>query len=197
MNDEPFISSISHDELIQLPQIEFRGEITLVESLKYIEEVLIFLKSQKFLGFDTETRPSFKKGLINKVSLLQLASPERVILFRLNKIGFPVELAKILADEKIVKVGAAIRDDIRILQKLQTFKPGGFIDLQHIVKDYGIENKGVRKLAGIILKGRVSKSQQLTNWEAPEITENQKIYAATDAWICLRMFQNLMDLKNE
>lgn len=197
MNDEPFISSISHEELIQLPQIEFRGEITLVESLKYIEEALIFLKSQKFLGFDTETRPSFKKGLINKVSLLQLASPERVILFRLNKIGFPVELAKILADEKIVKVGAAIRDDIRILQKLQTFKPGGFIDLQHIVKDYGIENKGVRKLAGIILKGRVSKSQQLTNWEAPEITENQKIYAATDAWICLRMFQKLRDLNNE
>jgi ribonuclease D len=197
MNKEPFLPSISPEELHALPPIEFAGQITLVDRIKYIGEAADFLNSQKILGFDTETKPSFKKGQINSVSLLQLSASDRVFLFRLNKTGLPVHLAQILANPKILKIGAAIRDDIRILQKLQRFVPAGFIDLQDIVTNYGIENKGVRKLAGIILKGRISKSQQLTNWEAPDFTESQKLYAATDAWVCLKMYEKLMEYNHE
>jgi ribonuclease D len=196
MSNFVFPPSISSEELLELPVAEFCGEITLVERHDQLEGPLNYLRSQKILGFDTETKPSFKKGMINKVSLLQLAAGKRVFLFRLNKIGLPRTLADILASEKNLKIGAAIRDDIRILQKLQTFSAKGFIDLQHIVKDFGIENKGVRKLAGIILQKRISKSQQLTNWEAPEMTEAQKIYAATDAWVCLEMYKKLMEIRN-
>ena len=196
MNKPVFFPSISSEELLQLPVAEFSGEITLVDGHEQLEGAINYLRSQKVLGFDTETKPSFKKGVINKVSLLQLAVRNRVFLFRLNKIGLPKALAEILANENILKIGAAIRDDIRILQKLQTFSAAGFIDLQHIVKDFGIENKGVRKLAGIILQKRISKSQQLTNWEAPEMTEGQKIYAATDAWVCLEMYVKLLEIRN-
>ena len=197
MNNELFLPSISPEELSLLPPIEFSGKITLVDRGKFLNEAVAFLKSQKKLGFDTETKPSFKRGQINSVSLLQLSAADRVFLFRLNKIGLPFQLAEILSNPKILKIGAAIRDDIRILQKLQKFVPAGFIDLQNIVTDFGIENKGVRKLAGIILKGRISKSQQLTNWEAPEFTESQKLYAATDAWICLKMYEKLMESNHE
>lgn len=197
MNKEPFLTSISPEELHALPPIEFGGQITLVDRGKLVNEAVTFLKSQKKLGFDTETKPSFKKGNINSVSLLQLSAADRVFLFRLNKIGLPVQLVEILANPKILKIGAAIRDDIRILQKLQKFIPAGFIDLQNIAVNYGIENKGVRKLAGIILKGRISKSQQLTNWEAPDFTESQKLYAATDAWVCLKMYEKLMEYNHE
>lgn len=195
MSSELFQPEITPEELSLLPVIEFTGQIILVDRPGLINEALDFLEQQKFLGFDTETRPSFKKGRINSVSLLQLAADERVYLFRLNKIGLPHRLATILATEKIKKIGAAIRDDIRILQKLQKFSPGGFIDLQQYVGQFGINDKGVRKLAGIILKGRISKSQQLTNWDAEEITGGQKIYAATDAWVCLKMYMKLLENK--
>lgn len=195
MSSELFQPEITSEELSLLPVIEFTGQIILVDRPGLINEALDFLEQQKFLGFDTETRPSFKKGRINSVSLLQLAADERVYLFRLNKIGLPHRLATILATEKIKKIGAAIRDDIRILQKLQKFSPGGFIDLQQYVGQFGINDKGVRKLAGIILKGRISKSQQLTNWDAEEITGGQKIYAATDAWVCLKMYMKLLENK--
>ncbi len=197
MNNTPFPPFISQEELSNLPPIEFSGEITLVESIGNINEALAILSSQKILGFDTETKPSFKKGIVNNVSLLQLATPQKVFLFRLNFLGLPYGLVKILSDRNIMKVGAAIRDDIKILQRLQKFIPKGFIDLQQVVKEFGIENNGVKKLAGIILQGRISKSQQLTNWEAPLISESQKKYAATDAWVCLKMYQKLTELNNE
>lgn len=197
MNKEPFLPSISPEELYALPPIEFGGQIILVDRAKQLGEAVEFLSSQRILGFDTETKPSFKRGQINSVSLLQLSAADKVFLFRLNKIGLPYQLAEILSNPKILKIGAAIRDDIRILQKLQKFIPAGFIDLQNIVTNYGIENKGVRKLAGIILKGRISKSQQLTNWESPDFTENQKMYAATDAWVCLKMYEKLMEYNHE
>lgn len=195
MNHKQFQPLITVEELNQLPAISFTGEIVLLEDYDKLGDAISTLRSQSFIGFDTETKPSFKKGVVNQVSLLQLATSRRVFLFRLNKIGLPPELAAILSDGNIVKVGAAIRDDIRILQKLGSFTPSAFVDLQSIVRDYGIESKGVRQLAGIILGGRVSKSQQLTNWEAPEISENQIIYAATDAWVCLEMYRKLLHIE--
>jgi ribonuclease D len=195
MSHRMFQPGITSEELSQLPVISYQGDIRLVDRSELVRPAVQSLRNQKVLGFDTETKPSFKKGVVNKVSLLQLATNQEVFLFRLNRIGLPESIADILSDENIVKVGAAIRDDIKILQKLRVFSPAGFVDLQHIVKDFGIESKGVRQLAGIILGGRVSKAQQLTNWEATEISDNQKVYAATDAWVCLEMFQKLSSIK--
>lgn len=195
MSHRMFQPGITSEELSQLPVISYQGDIRLVDRSELVRPAVQALRNQKVLGFDTETKPSFKKGVVNKVSLLQLATNQEVFLFRLNRIGLPESIADILSDENIVKVGAAIRDDIKILQKLRVFSPAGFVDLQHIVKDFGIESKGVRQLAGIILGGRVSKAQQLTNWEATEISDNQKVYAATDAWVCLEMFQKLSSIK--
>lgn len=195
MSHKMFQPLITSEELIKLPVISYQGDIRMVDHSELVRPAVEILKKQEVLGFDTETKPSFKKGVINKVSLLQLATNRQVFLFRLNRIGLPEGIADILSDENIVKVGAAIRDDIKILQKLRNFSPAAFTDLQHIVKDYGIESKGVRQLAGIILGGRVSKAQQLTNWEAAEISDNQKFYAATDAWVCLKMFHKLTSIE--
>ena len=142
----------------------------------------------KILGFDTETRPSFKKGQRHKVSLLQLADDRSAWLFRLNMIGLPPELAAMLADPDIIKIGVAIHDDIKALRNLRPFEPGGFVDLQTVVADHGIKQLGLKKLSAIVLGFSISKSQQVSNWEAPALTEPQQLYAATDAWVCRRIY---------
>jgi ribonuclease D len=149
------------------------------------------LKNEKFLGFDTETKPSFKKGENNYVSLLQLSSADRAFLFRLNKIGLPPCLLDIMEDENIKKIGVAIKDDISALQKHALFTPNGFVDLQNIVKDFGIKSKSLKKLAGLILGFNISKRQRLSNWEKDALTEAQIKYAATDAWVCHLIYHKL------
>jgi ribonuclease D len=152
-----------------------------------------YLRSQKVIGFDTETRPCFSANQPRYgVALLQLSGPEKAFLFRVNKMGMHRRLCSILADEKIVKVGAAIHDDIRGLQKLNDFKAGGFVDLQRIVWEWGIRDKSVKKMAAIIMGFRISKTQQLSNWEAETLSEQQCKYAATDAWVCREMYLKLM-----
>ena len=183
--------SIDNDELADLPLIQFEGKITLVESREDYLASVDYLARQKVLGFDTETKPAFKKGVVYEVALLQLATKERAFLFRLNKIGLPNGLKDILENQDIKKIGVAIRDDIKGLQKLNKFTPGGFIELQDRVKDYGIQDFSLKKLSAIILGYRISKAQRITNWEAPELTEAQQIYAATDAWIAHRIYENL------
>ncbi len=183
--------SIDKDELAELPLIQFEGNITLVESKEDYLASIDYLSKQTILGFDTETKPAFKKGVVYEVALLQLATEDRAFLFRLNKIGFPNGLKNILENPEIQKIGVAIRDDIKGLQKLNNFKPGGFIELQEHVKDYGIQDFSLKKLSAIVLGYRISKSQRVTNWEAPDLTEAQQIYAATDAWISHRIFESL------
>jgi len=183
--------SIDKDELAELPLIQFEGNITLVESKEDYQASLDYLSQQTLLGFDTETKPAFKKGVVYEVALLQLATEERAFLFRLNKIGLPNGLKNILENPDIQKIGVAIRDDIKGLQKLNHFKPGGFIELQDHVKDYGILDFSLKKLSAIVLGYRISKAQRVTNWEAPDLTEAQLIYAATDAWISHRIFESL------
>jgi ribonuclease D len=146
------------------------------------------------LGFDTESKPSFKKGNTNHVSLLQLATSSNAYLFRLNKTGLPETLIKVLSNPKILKVGIAIRDDIRHLMALHQFKPDGFLELQAFVKQFGIENSGLSKLTGIILNFRISKSQQLSNWENEVLTQAQQLYAATDAWAAYEIYETLIQL---
>jgi ribonuclease D len=186
-----FASHIEPDEINALPSKAFEGRIHLINSPEEADVAVSRLLKEEILGFDTETRPSFKKGKINQVSLLQLATREDAYLFRINKIGTHQGLCSLFGNESVMKVGAAIRDDIRLLKKVFPCELTGFVDLQEVVKDYGIENFGVKKLAGIVLGIRISKSQQLSNWEAPELTEAQQVYAATDAWVTLEVYLKL------
>ncbi len=183
---------ISAEELINYDLLWFKGEIVVVDNLKAFTKVLSRIQKKKILGFDTETRPSFRKGRKNKVSLIQLATSDLACLFRINKTGIPGELADILADPEIIKAGVAVHDDIRFLKNVRKFNPEGFIDLQKMVKNYGIHSSGLKKLAAIVLGFRISKRQQVTDWEAEELTEAQRIYAATDAWICYEIYKKLM-----
>lgn len=180
--------SITDDELRKLPLLQFEGRVTLVDNLEKFRRVMGDIGRPSLLGFDTETRPSFKKGRRYKVALLQLADADRAWLFRLNMIGLPPELAALLSDRNIVKTGVAIRDDIKALRALTPFEPHGFIDLQSVVADHGIQELGLKKLTAIVLGYSISKSQQVSNWEAPALTEPQQLYAATDAWVCRSIY---------
>ena len=191
-----FEKTIERDALNELPLKVFKGPIHLVDSYKQLKPLLPKLTSLSYLGFDTETRPSFKKGRNNKVSLLQLATPTESFLFRINKTGLPLEIREILSNPDVLKVGAAIRDDIKTLQAIESFEPQGFIDLQSIVGEYGIEVLSLKKLSAIVCGFRISKSQQLSNWEADDLTEAQQKYAATDAWVSILIYNKLLSAKN-
>jgi ribonuclease D len=183
--------SITDEELAELPLSFFEGKIHLVEKVEQVTEAVNYLKNQPILGFDTETRPTFKKGQHHHVALLQLSTADQAFLFRVNLIGLTPGLIKILASPSILKIGAAIRDDIKILQRITPFKPNGFVELQEMVKEFGIENFSLKKLAAIVTGVRISKSQRLSNWEASLLTEQQQIYAATDAWIAYLIYNGL------
>lgn len=186
-----FRNKITRTEIDQLPQGSFNGEIVLIDRRSQVDRWMPCLLAQETLGFDTESRPTFKRGQRYGVSLLQVATSEKAFLFRLNLIGLPGPLKQVLADESIRKVGIAIHDDVKGLAKLGAFRPASFIDLQNLVAGHGIEEKSLRKLAGIVLGIKVSKSQQLTNWETPVLSPAQQLYAATDAWVCYELYQRL------
>ena len=189
-----FKESITPKELEALEYASFPGRIIVIDAVgAEFNRAITYLRSQKIIGFDTETRPTFTPSQPRyNVSLLQLSGPDKAFLFRVNKIGMHRRLCNLLASDKVVKVGAAIHDDIRGLQEYRRFIPKGFVDLQRLAPEYGIEEKSVRKMAAIILKKRVSKSQQLSNWEAENLSESQCKYAATDAWVCREMYLKLL-----
>ncbi len=189
--NKEFKKSITDEELAELPLSFFEGKIHLIEKVEQLTDAVNYLKNQPILGFDTETRPTFKKGQNHQVALLQLSTADEAFLIRTNLIGLSPGLIKVLASPSILKIGAAIRDDIKILQRITPFKPNGFVELQEMVKLYGIENFSLKKLAAIVCGVRISKSQRLTNWEAPVLTEQQQIYAATDAWIAYVIYIGL------
>ena len=172
----------------------FPGKIHVIDSVgAEFNRAIAYLRSQKIIGFDTETRPTFSQDQPRYgVALLQLSGPDRAFLFRINKMGMHRRLCNLMASEKIVKVGAAIHDDIKGLQKKHDFVPASFVDLQKIVCEWGIRDKSVKKMAAIILGFRVSKTQQLSNWEAERLSESQAKYAATDAWVCREMYLKLL-----
>lgn len=186
-----FRESISNEELLEIPLKSFEGNIVVVDSGIGLREAVNELGTQPVIGFDTETKPSFKKGVNNKVALLQLSTADRAFLFRVNRIGLPEELRAILSNPNISKPGVAIRDDIKGLREIMNFEPAGFVELQDVAKDMGIQNFSLKKLTAIICGFRISKGQQLSNWEAPELTEAQQVYAATDAWAALKIFKKL------
>ncbi|MGB9746588.1 MAG: 3'-5' exonuclease [Bacteroidales bacterium] len=188
---EEFLSDISVEEIRQLPLEMFRGDVFVVSDYADFQRAIAMVRRESVLGFDTETKPSFRKGRRNKVSLLQLATDRQAWLFRLSRIGLPRELVSVLENPQIVKIGLALRDDLHSLHALQPFEPRNMIDLQKIVAQYGIKAQGLRKLAAIVLGIRISKAQQVTNWENPILTESQILYAATDAWVCYAIWKKL------
>jgi ribonuclease D len=194
MMDNKFQETITAKEIQEYDLSWFKGETIVVDNLKTFRKVLPMLRHEKILGFDTETRPSFRKGHKNKVSLIQLSTGRFACLFRINKIGLPPELAALLADPDVIKAGVALHDDIKTLRRVRKFNPAGFVDLQKFVKDFGIQSSGLKKLTAIILGFRISKRQQVTDWEAEELSEAQQVYAATDAWVCREIYKKLTSI---
>jgi ribonuclease D len=193
MGNNLYKENITFEELAEHELSWFKGEIVLVDNLKTFYEVFPRLLGTDLLGFDTETRPTFKKGRKNSVSLIQLATRDLACLFRINKIGLPDEMINLLSDPAIKKAGVAVRDDIKYLESVRKFSPDGFIDLQNFVKDFGIQSSGLKKLVAIVLGFRISKRQQVTDWQAEVLSEAQLIYAATDAWVCYQIYEKLIN----
>lgn len=187
-----FFSSIDNNTLDTLPNASLNTCIKVVATSAQLEEAVRYLSTQPVIGFDTETKPRFTAGRMYKPALLQFSSADVSYLIHLTKVGIPDTLADLLANPSVLKIGAAVKDDISGLQRYTPFTPGGFIDLQQMAESYGILDKSVRKLAGIVLGERVSKSQQVTNWEAYPLTEAQQHYAATDAYVCFRIYKTLL-----
>lgn len=186
--------TIPAEDIEKMPLVSFPGKITVIEEQgEAFDKALAYLRRQKILGFDTESRPCFSADQPHYgVSLLQLSGATKAFLFRIKKCGMPRSLCRLLSDARIVKVGAAVHDDLRGLQRLHGFEPGGFVDLQKIGWEYGIRDKAVKKMAANILGIRISKTQQLSNWEADKLSEPQQRYAATDAWVCREMYLRLI-----
>ncbi|HUX97146.1 MAG TPA: 3'-5' exonuclease [Bacteroidales bacterium] len=191
MVNSKYNPNITAEEIAVRDLSWFRGEIVVVEDYKTFRSVFPKLLGKDLLGFDTETRPTFKKGKRNKVSLIQLSTENLAVLFRINRIGLPEELIDLLSDPAVTKAGVAIHDDIRFLKGVKKFSPEGFIDLQSFVKEFGIESSGLKKITAIVLGFRISKRQQVTDWEAEKLTEAQQVYAATDAWVCHQIYRKL------
>jgi len=187
------LEKIENLDVQKLARLRFEGEIFVIDSFKKFNSIIPMLALENTFGFDTETRPSFKKGRTNKVSLLRLSTTEKPYIFRLNKIGIPPGLIKILSDSKIKKIGLALNDDLVQLKKIKKINNEGFIDLQKLAGINGIGELGLKKMAAIVLKGRISKSEQLSNWERDNLTVKQQNYAATDAWACLAIYQKLQN----
>ncbi len=187
--------TISHEEINLLPLGAYDGKIELITDRKELNSVFKEIQKHNVVGFDTETRPSFKKGQFYDVSLIQLALENKVFVIRLNHTGVTEEMIPLFENEKIIKPGIGIRDDVRLLQKLKRFQAEGFFELTHLSKEVGFEVESVKKLTALLLGFRISKTAQTSNWEAETLTEKQLQYAATDAWVCLQIYQKLQAIK--
>lgn len=187
-----YISHISKDLIQFMPIAAFEGEVIVVDHEQQVAPAIQYLRKQKVLGVDTEARPSFQRGTHYPTALVQIATHERCYLFRLTHVGLPESLAAIFADPKICKVGLAFKDDINGLRRRRNFTPANCIDVQSIVAQYGILDLGLQKLFAICFGKKISKTQQLTNWENSHLTPEQARYASTDAWATLLIYEDLM-----
>jgi ribonuclease D len=181
--------TISHEEISTLPLHAFKGKIVLIQEVQELQRTFDEIREHTAIGFDTETRPSFKKGEFHHVSLLQIATPEKVFLIRLNYTGMASPILHFLENDLIQKAGVGIRDDIKALYKLAQFEAGGFTELSALAREAGLQVESVKKLAALLLGFRISKGAQTSNWEAPALTQKQIEYAATDAWVCLEIYK--------
>jgi ribonuclease D len=186
-----FQKEITREEVDRLALIQYEGPIKVIQSEEEFNREIDAIASHPVLGFDTETRPSFRKGKVYPTSMIQFASAGHAWLIRVNRTGYPEGLTDLLSSGETIKVGSGLNDDLRRMRSDFHFEPAGFLDLQRYVEAFLIEEKGLKKLSAIILGRRISKSQQVSNWDAEILTEAQLRYAATDAWICLEIYSAL------
>ncbi len=189
---KPYPSFINKEDLQNLPLIRFSGDISVIDTPEALRAVLQQLSQEEAIGFDTETKPTFLKGQYHAPALIQLATLHHAYLVRVQKTGFTDSLIHFLENPRLKKIGISIRDDLKDLIKVRRFNPGGFVDLNHEAARLGVTQIGVKSLTGIFLGKRISKSQQTSNWENTELTKPQQDYAATDAWICLKIYDYLV-----
>lgn len=188
--------TINKESINEMPKVLFDGQIHVVQTPQEVERAVAYLKTCPIVGIDSETRPSFTKGRVHKVALLQIASEKHCFLFRLNLTGLTLPLILLLENPNVLKVGLSLKDDFMMLRKRAPIEPRGYIELQEYVRMFGIEDKSLQKIYGILFGQKISKSQRLSNWEAAELTQPQQLYAATDAWACLNIYNKLQQLKN-
>lgn len=186
---------IEKSEISGMPTAAFTGRIITIDTIEATDKAVKALSAESFLGIDTETRPSFRKGVQHEVALIQLSTADTCFLIRLNRTGIPDSLVQLLENKEITKIGLSLHDDYQALCHRRKFKAGGFLDLQQHVTKFGIEEKSLQKIFAIVFGHRISKNQQLTNWENDVLTDKQKLYAATDAWACLEIYNKLEHTK--
>ena len=186
-----FNARIEKSEIATMPTLLYPGRIITIDTATDVDKAVKALSKETILGIDTETRPAFRKGVRHSVSLLQLSTADTCFLIRLCRTGIPDSLVALLENKDITKVGVSLHDDFQALSRRRKFKAGGFFDLQKFVNKFGIEEMSLQKIYAIIFGMRISKSQQLTNWEQDVLTDRQKQYAATDAWACLNIYNKL------
>lgn len=177
-----------------LPLVTFPGKIIVVLNEYEADRAVEYLLSCDVLGVDTETRPAFRKGNNHKVALLQVATRKECFLFRLNNLGLPKSLLRLLSNKQVPMVGLSWHDDLMSLHRREQFEPGWFIDIQDIIGNLGIVDKSLQKLYANLFGEKISKRQRLTNWEADVLTDRQKEYAAIDAWACIKLYDEIMNL---
>ncbi len=184
--------AISKEAVAEMPVVVFTGGITVVDTPEMARVALRELTRARVVGFDTETRPSFHRGRTHKVALMQLSTDEHCFLFRLNKIGIHQSLRHFLEDPEVIKIGLSVHDDFAVMRRIvEDLQPQGFVDLQDYVKFFNIHDISLQKIYAIIFGEKISKNQRLTNWEAETLTGPQQVYAATDAWACLKLYRYL------
>lgn len=188
------VTKISKEQVAELETAVFPGRIIVIQSESEAKKAVSYLEKFELIGFDTETRPSFTKGLVRKIALMQLSTKDTCFLFRLNLINIPECLSRLLIAPEIIKIGLSLKDDFAAIRKRIQLEPKGFIELQSFVKKFGIEDNGLQRIYAILFGKRISKGQRLSNWEADILTEAQQKYAALDAWACLQIYNKLIKL---
>ncbi|MBM3367857.1 MAG: 3'-5' exonuclease domain-containing protein 2 [Betaproteobacteria bacterium] len=180
--------SISKEEMANLPIRRWEGEVRMVQDARELERAAQEIHAETVIGFDTETRPAFRPGESYPPALAQVATAQRVYLFPLLRLDCSAVLARVLAEPRITVSGVALADDLRLLKNQFAFEPQSVTDLGLVAKRHGLKQTGLRNLAGIFLGARITKGAKTTNWSAPRLTEQQIVYAATDAWICRELY---------
>lgn len=188
-------SKYDKTKIKDLPRVNFQGRIIIVLTESEAEKAVNYLLKADVLGFDTETRPMFKKGKQNTVALLQVSTRDTCFLFRLNRFGLCPAVVRLLEAEGVKKIGLSWNDDVRSLHALGDFTPKGFFELQEHMKELGVEDMSLAKLYANLFGQRISKREQLSNWEADVLTSKQQGYAATDAWACVMLYEEYVRLK--
>lgn len=196
--DRPgFDRRMSKDEINACPMERWTGPVSVVRTKDELAAATPKLAGHSLLGFDTETRPAYKKGESYPPSLLQLANDEEVFIFQFKHLGLAKPLRNILADPAIIKAGVGLDYDIRELNKMSSFKAAGFVDLGDIAKKANIKNHGLRGLAAVLLGFRISKGAQTSNWAKDVLAPHQVQYAATDAWVGRKLYLTLEQAKDQ